>query len=152
MSSRIPTAGNTRSFIISLAAKPFCFISVIPSNLFTHLEKRIFILILKRGGSGHRYTMNTNFRSSEKFIEAMNLFFQPLKILTPLLLKGRKKVLNTDGTLASPNKKGELTKGSQPVVPITITAAKSKDICMMQWLRRSWNCYRTRLFDKRHER
>ncbi|MEO6914264.1 MAG: UvrD-helicase domain-containing protein, partial [Chitinophagaceae bacterium] len=75
----------------------------------------------------HRYTMDTNFRSAEKYIEAMNLFFEPVKDFDTFAFGTAEGIKYRRVHSPAGNKKGELTKAGSPVVPITVTETKSKE-------------------------
>ncbi|MGN7203827.1 exodeoxyribonuclease V subunit beta [Pedobacter sp. SAFR-022] len=79
----------------------------------------------------HLYSMNNNYRSSESYIEAMNLFFKPHEDFDTFHFQQAESAIeyiHVDSPV--PNGKGELCYENQADVPMSIiTAAKKDDLC-----------------------
>lgn len=79
----------------------------------------------------HLYSMNSNYRSSESYIEAMNLFFKPQEDFDTFHFQRAESAIeyiHVDSPV--PNVKGELFYENQADVPMSIiTAAKKDDLC-----------------------
>lgn len=77
---------------------------------------------------GNIYDMNQNFRSSAPMIEAMNLFFEPVKGFDTFSFKGDTNSINYIPVQSpSVNKQGLLCKADKAVIPITITTRPNND-------------------------
>lgn len=76
----------------------------------------------------HRYSMNTNYRSSSNFIASMNLFFEPTKGFDTFYFQGAADSIDYI-RVESPdnNTKGELLKNGAEDVPISIIEKPNKD-------------------------
>ena len=75
-----------------------------------------------------QYGMNQNYRSSEGFIQAMNVFFQPVDGFDTFYFEGEEDGINyipVDSPI--PNRKGMLLKGKTEDIPITIFEESNKD-------------------------
>lgn len=76
---------------------------------------------------GKRYSMNKNYRSSEAFIEAMNVFFKPVEDFDTFYFKGSEnRIEYIDIESPEENKKGTLLKTNSADVPITIIEQPNK--------------------------
>jgi len=76
----------------------------------------------------NQYSMNINFRSSENYIKAMNVFFNPVKSFDTFGFKNSKYKIDYI-PVNSPlnNNKGELYYQNKPVTPIEICIQKNKE-------------------------
>jgi exodeoxyribonuclease V beta subunit len=75
------------------------------------------------------YGMNQNFRSSARYIEAMNLFFLPSANFDTFYFSQEKDAIEYI-PVESPlvNTKGSLLKGDQPAIPLSIRTVPKKEI------------------------
>src|SRR5690606_12023325 len=76
----------------------------------------------------HRYGMNQNYRSSESFIKAMNLFFNPTEDFDTFYFPGGENSIDYFPVESpKPNRKGMLLNNGHEEIPITIFENTKKD-------------------------
>jgi exodeoxyribonuclease V beta subunit len=74
------------------------------------------------------YTMNTNYRSSEAYIKAMNAFFLPVEGFDTFHFSGTEETIRyVPVEPPSPNRKGILTRGGAADVPISIFESPKRE-------------------------
>ena len=76
----------------------------------------------------HRYGMNENFRSSEKFIEAMNVFFQPEKDFDTFYFPADEQSITYIPVISpATNTMGQLSLNGRQCVPISVNTQPNKN-------------------------
>jgi exodeoxyribonuclease V beta subunit len=90
------------------------------ADIFTYFEARAWVQ--------HRYSMNVNYRSSKRFIAAMNRFFLPVPSFDTFAFGEAADTLSYQ-SVESParNNKGELQFQNAPEPVLTLTPCKNKD-------------------------
>ncbi len=97
-------------------------------SIYAWRKADVFTYFKAKDSVDHLYGMNRNFRSSERLIEAMNIFFQPTAEFDTFHFGDDEQRIDYI-PVASPekNKKGNLYEDGQPTVPIQIFECARKD-------------------------
>jgi exodeoxyribonuclease V beta subunit len=100
-------------------------------SIYAWRKADIFTYFKAQNEVGRLYNMNNNYRSSEPYIGAMNLFFKPQEDFDTFYFQQSESAIEyiqVDSPV--PNSKGQLLNGNQAEVPMSvIAAAKKEDLC-----------------------
>ncbi len=90
-------------------------------SIYAWRKADIFTYFKASDETDNKYGMNTNYRSSARLIQAMNLFFKPYTGFDTFYFTEQEKSIEYIGVEApADNKKGELFFNGEPDAPITI--------------------------------
>jgi exodeoxyribonuclease V beta subunit len=104
------------------------FIGDPKQSIYSFRKADIFTYFKAGGKVDNKYSMDTNFRSSERYIDAMNVFFKPTPDFDTFLFGASANTIDyINVTSPSANKKGELCYNKKPVAPIEISESDNAD-------------------------
>jgi exodeoxyribonuclease V beta subunit len=100
-------------------------------SIYAWRKADIFTYFKAKENVAHLYTMNNNFRSGERLIEAMNIFFEPQPGFDTFHFGASEQRINYHPVQSPPvNKKGALFFADTAVVPLTISRANNNEVVM----------------------
>ncbi len=104
------------------------FIGDPKQSIYSFRKADIFTYFKAGKNVDHQYGMNTNYRSSVNYINAMNVFFRPDDDFDPFCFNGSANSIDYI-QVSSPqkNSKGELYYNKKPVIPIEISESENNN-------------------------